>query len=547
MNAKLLDSDDKSRRKPLFLLARMPVALIAAICLSLGSAPGEARIKIDDGGDPIEDGGGGTPLPPPPPPPPQAAPPLSYAAWTTAHGGSDNTGFAKVVTAPAVAASAIVDVGPLAPGANPVTGPDGTVYIGNLNGELIALRPDGSLHWKRKLESTQGGMFGGIHASPVVSEDGSVFVVSGYGVRDHRAGAAQHYGAFSFLHKFTPGGGWLGSAQFPQHNRISGATKAPPNIWRHNGAEAIIIPVQFGQNSEFTHMVAFSTNLSVLADLPISPGVDITGGGPEWLETGAEIAYCFLPGTGTFEVLRWAITGHSYCTDDVLGFSTSPLVPANNVALYSYLGDRTGVAIRQRYANESPHIFVSDGPHITDELTFDINTGFKVINGTRNNERVNLSPPVALPWGIVIGKHTPHEIRGGISFEPEQRYLWLDGDIIAAPTITPNGRIATVDRNGWLSTVIQGSLELQQWNNGPSIASAASSCTHLFVAVENELVTYDLSTLQPVNRLPWADGGKHSTIIGPAGHVYATSEGGIYVFPPEPNRDPKDTAGTQCL
>src|SRR5215468_8592008 len=63
----------------------------------------------------------------------------SHAAWPTAHGSPANTGFARVDTLPAAVPSGLVNVGQVAPGANPVTGPDGTVYIGNLAGELIAL------------------------------------------------------------------------------------------------------------------------------------------------------------------------------------------------------------------------------------------------------------------------------------------------------------------------------------------------------------------------------------------------------------------------
>ncbi|MFZ2170646.1 MAG: hypothetical protein WAW61_13545 [Methylococcaceae bacterium] len=530
--------------------ASVAMAVITALCLSLNCNLAQARINLDPGDDPVGDGGGGGPAPAPPPPR-QIAPPPSYAAWTSAHGGSDNSGFARVVTVPAVAPSAVVDVGPVAPGANPVTGRDGTVYIGNLNGELVALHPDGSLYWKRKLEKPDGGMFGAIHASPVISEDGSIFVVSGYGVRDHRDGALP-YSGFSFLHKFTPGGGWVGWTQFPEHYRASGATKAPPNIWKYNGSEVIMIPVQFGNDNKFTQLVAFSTSLGVLGDLHVSPAGDITGEGPGWwnalVDTTVGIGkgiYCLNPVTASYHYIRYGAIDSGSC-DGFGGFTTGPYIPADNIALYSYLGSPYGVAIRQRYADESPHIFVVDGLNDTVELWFDVNTGFHPILRTHNAERVNLSPPVALPWGIVIGKHTPHESLGGISFEPEQRYLWLDGDIMAAPTVTPNGRIAAVANTGWLSTVIQGGVEDQLWNNGASIASAASSCTHLFVAVKNELVTYDLASMQPVFRFAWTNGGNHSTIIGPLGHVYATTEHGIYVFPPEPNRDPKVVTGTQC-
>jgi hypothetical protein len=42
--------------------------------------------------------------------------------------------------------------------------------------------------------------------------------------------------------------------------------------------------------------------------------------------------------------------------------------------------------------------------------------------------------------------------------------------------------------------------------------------------------------MSPVARVPWTDGGRHSPIIGPFGHVYAMTNFGLFVFsaPPKP-------------
>ena len=127
----------------------------------------------------------------------------SHAAWPTAHGSPANTGFARVDTLPAAAPIGFADVGRVAPGANPVTGPDGTVYIGNLAGELIALHPDGTPYWKRQINAGQGAFF----SSPVVGSDGSVYAVSTSSYVDHRGGTTTRVHT-SYFHKFLPGGGW---------------------------------------------------------------------------------------------------------------------------------------------------------------------------------------------------------------------------------------------------------------------------------------------------------------------------------------------------
>ena len=76
------------------------------------------------------------------------------------------------------------------------------------------------------------------------------------------------------------------------------------------------------------------------------------------------------------------------------------------------------------------------------------------------------------------------------------------------------------------------SLALQQRLNGESIASAAASCTHLFVSSTRELVTFDVTSMMPVARVRWTDGGRHAPIIGPLGQVYAMTNVGLFVFAP---------------
>ena len=159
----------------------------------------------------------------------------THADWPTAHGAPDNSGLARVDTVAAIRPIAFVDVGQIAPGANPVIGPDGTVYVGNLAGELIALHPDGKPYWKRNLNPEHGPIF----ASPAVGADGSIYVVSSMSYLDQRSGNPVHT---AFLHKFLAGGAWAFSRTFPKASLYpftdGGATTAPPNTWRWNGTEA---------------------------------------------------------------------------------------------------------------------------------------------------------------------------------------------------------------------------------------------------------------------------------------------------------------------
>src|SRR5262249_36213984 len=93
------------------------------------------------------------------------------------------------------------------------------------------------------------------------------------------------------------------------------------------------------------------------------------------------------------------------------------------------------------------------------------------------------------------------------------------GEITAAPTRLFDGRLVVIDRGGLMSVVTligthvtrNGTkITAQSRLNGESIASAAASCTHLFVASRNEFATYDLKTMLPIARIPWTEGGRYA-------------------------------------
>jgi hypothetical protein len=176
-----------------------------------------------------------------------SAEPPAHAAWEHAHGNSANTGFAMVDTQPAWPWWVQTQpLGAIAPGAGPVVGPNGEVYIGNLQGELRAFHADGTPYWTRELNRSHGGIF----ASPVVGADGSIYVVSSVRYTDHRDGVTNNR-TDSYLHKFSPVGAPVFVMPFPEEfsdvpeAKNRGATTAPPNIWRSNGSEAIVVPVMY--------------------------------------------------------------------------------------------------------------------------------------------------------------------------------------------------------------------------------------------------------------------------------------------------------------
>lgn len=440
---------------------------------------------------------------------------FSYAAWTNAHGDSDNRGFANVATRPATFPIRAVDVGQVAPGANPVTAPDGTVYIGNMAGKLIALHADGSPYWTRQLDPKHGGIF----TSPAVGVDGSVYVVSTSQYTDHRTDVARTPHTDSYLHKFTPGGGWELPLLFPTISPFidQGGTTGPPNIWRANGAEAIMVPVVYQRPGTLDlRLIVFSTTGSVLDNQSVSKetwSTDVTGGPSD---TEISIEQCIF-------------IYHLICP---AGFGPGPGVPPLLDAGFPL----PGVAIRPDPLGGTPQV-VASGLHDTVVYSFLPQTGLsEVTRGTEHAGRIIATPPVVLTGSLtavgvndVANENSFFRLLRDAMFPPVIPGV-SSGFVTAAPTVLADGRLVIISREGTLTVLNGRAVTMQDTLRGASIASAAASCAHLFVSSENELRTYDLSNMLVVATLPLQKGGRHAPIIGPAGYVYAMTEFGLNVF-----------------
>jgi hypothetical protein len=154
------------------------------------------------------------------------------AAWDQWHGDAANTGFVDTVTLPAdVPVRKVSGIGPIAPGAGPVIGPDGTVYLATADGVLSAFMPGGDLKWRRS--SSTGNAF---RSSPAVSAQGDVvYVIGGRVVHDHRNGPAVIRNQTKLFRYNQSDGVQLSATDFPPHDppaHYGMSTTAAPVLWR---------------------------------------------------------------------------------------------------------------------------------------------------------------------------------------------------------------------------------------------------------------------------------------------------------------------------
>jgi outer membrane protein assembly factor BamB len=440
-------------------------------------------------------------------------------SWDHLHGDAANTGFATVITAPAsLPARRVTGIGQVPPGAGPVIGPDGTVYVVNLPGLLKAFSPAGDQKWKRDTPGRQ------IVASPVVGADGAIYVVGTRMSRDHRSGQTfTRYDATLF--KFTAGGGLLWSTDFPDKGMGTGLTSASPNIWRGGGTEVVMVPVFYTTVGDYElHLLAFSTSGPLMFDQKVTAWShgDVTSEA----DTGSWDAFCnFIP----------------VCMNKLLG-----LDPVKEVSI----GDPPMPSVAVASSGGGPPIVVvADNYQYLVGYSFSPASGFKeVFRRHLNTGSVRMSSPAMLRDGhSAIRGNGPSEawvLFGGPNVVewPEVK-IPLSG---ATPTLTVDGRIVMVNQDGDVTVIdpsrrrvinsvsLSGSITEFKL----SIAPASASCSHVFVSTTEVLATLDAKAGVVVEQFFWRGGGVTSPAIGADGTVYALAGDTLHIFAPPSGRPP---------
>ena len=445
--------------------------------------------------------------------------------WRHAHGDAANTGLAKVVTAPGtLPIRKITGIGNFAPGAGPVIAPDGTIYLGNIQGQLWAFTPTGDLKWMRDTPGRK------IIASPVIGSDGSIYVVGTLMVRDHRQGK-ETLRYFTNLYRFDPGGAMVWVRPFPEHTQGAGTTSAAPNIWRSAGNEVIIIPVFYHQMALQLSLAAFSTNGNLLFDHKITTWAAQTTGSASWGE-----AFCAI---------------YPLCFNQQFGLTrTEPALGLNQLPK-NVEPPMPSVGIFSGSSNSAPLVIVADNYQNMVGYRFSPTQGFQeLFRNHLSKDWIRMSSPALLDDGhSVIRANSPKKswfLFGGPNTIPwkEVSTPFTGG----TPTFTIDGRIVLLDRSRGV-TVIGTSPSPSVLNHvvleGESIAPAAASCSHVFVSTANALVTLNANATGVVTKFDWRSGGLSSPAIAPNGGVYALAEDSLHIFPPPSSSPLAGPAGCQ--
>lgn len=436
-------------------------------------------------------------------------------AWERPHSDGANSGFADVATIAAQRPRTVPSIGTFAPGSGPVTAADGTVYLGNEEGQLIALQADGTEKWRAAI--TPGFS---IVASPVVGSDGSIYAVGTRTVKNSQVSPPLvRYD--SSLYKFTPAGQLSWQTRFP--NGFDGPlATAAPNIWKIPGdADVVMVPADYPNRltgGYDTNLVAFSSLGAVLHNINVKTMVQqVTGSSdmPLWCATPFTILSCLLGSD-------FNPSGDNYIEDPAQRLPEDLRLP------------RPGAAIARWGSTIEPFILVSNQHQ--DFVGYSFPGGqFRELLRVHDESRFLTTTPVLQPDGHTLIAATDWDGKGKVVFLGPSGVTWqpINGIVSLAPaTRLTDGRMAVVESNRRLTILNGKAVERQVPLPGQSVVAAAASRNHLFVSTAGSFLTYDPATWQVLAEISWVGGGTVTPVIGPQGHVYGMASNVLFVFPP---------------
>jgi outer membrane protein assembly factor BamB len=155
---------------------------------------------------------------------------------------------------------------------SPVIGPDGTIYVGSLEEELIAINPDGTVKWRHAAGAP-------ILAAPAVAENGLIYVLSTDPVADEDAPESELRGHLAVV---GPDGEQIRKVLVPDHGFSTGS----PKIFTINGDTFLVLHVRtgvtIGTSTKSSAVLVYDERLHLLSRLDVGcdPGV-VIGSGPD--------------------------------------------------------------------------------------------------------------------------------------------------------------------------------------------------------------------------------------------------------------------------
>ncbi len=408
-------------------------------------------------------------------------------SWMQYHGNSANQGLMLVHTSVASKPKWWVDVG-LVGYVSPVIGSDGVIYVGLLNGELVAVHSDGNIKWRRAVTLEGNPDYPGmIMGSPAIGKDGNIYIITTVDItrRDRRNEASQMIQVRrSSLHSFTPAGNRRWSYRFPANTSGLGAyTASSPKVWGDQNIFIFVPALYTGTTSSIEILVLNqSGNLvnrtEVTNDIPLPMNADFMACSenfdiekvPAWPEPTLAMVdlnhqpiIVIVDNYKTLLAYRWnfpVLMPLWSSSLDVACQRTSPVVFSNDEVL---LGDQEGAVscydvksgrkIHQPWY-QADHSVVSPPVLCEGKIYFVAGNELMMLNANVKIEKRYVLSGKCLGSLALSANHIyVSTTEGFYSFSLDLKNVYKNGDIaggMSTPAMSPNGSVYVIDQKGVL-------------------------------------------------------------------------------------------------
>ncbi len=440
-------------------------------------------------------------------------------SWSQYQVNESNTGFIPHQTEPAIAPSWTLQTGSIGY-ASPIIGPDGTVYIGTLDGQLFAVDPRGSIRWKKDLKI--GHANSKVTASPAVDRQGNIYVIDSYARQEanHSLGeTTRRLKIDSILHCFDELGNKKWQFLLPQgtdpNTRLKYSLSSPKILEGENLNTTIFMTMITTEEANTSYyLLAVSQDGTLLekrqhASYPPEPLTGHTDWGGIW-----DSIWDFI--------------------SSPIDFDTSGLPSAESISKEVYLKlvgkPSPSLAISSSLRNQqNPLIIFEDGVRKLGAYEWQNNDLRLLWDKTDRNFRYRSSPALFPNGTIAIGQGDGKVVSynaadGKILYEP-----WLKAGKIVLSPVASFGRQLYIAA-GDAFTVIDSGNELYKQvklsGNKQALGAPALSANNCYLMTTFGLYTYSFEAVEEA-KVDGFPGGVSTPAIANDGSIYAVDFKGL--------------------
>lgn len=424
--------------------------------------------------------------------------PAWAAGWAQFHGDGPNRGARPVDTGLGIFQAWSFDVGDVVY-SSPVVGPRGGVYVGNLDGDIIAVDPDGSERWRTTTELR-------FLSSPAVAADGRVYAL---GTAEFPDAEPPDHTFRSVLVTLGPDGMVLDLNPLPEQGYTAGA----PKIWSSGERTYVFVHA-------YTRTTGATTKASALFIFD----------GDGQLRHQEDLG-CVLPFTSTSPITDaldsvWGVIKKLWqvYTNVPAEFDTGGVEGINLVEEFGWNDPTVALAERADLGGDGSAIVTVVDQDCSDLHAFrwappDLDELW--LNDLKNDKLLLRSSPAVLNDATMIvlgradGKVIAYDVATG-----NQLWSYDAGEEVMGTPASRGGLIYVTSRRRIQALhPVSADVVWKRGLRGQSVASPALSANQVHVSTNEELLSFSLD-LESVAHDGDGRGGLASPALGPDGSLY---------------------------